>query len=108
MAKLCGDDFVRKESHDPQEFNQGPNARLNPNNMINLEKQSQSVGPTQPQHHVMINLSNFPIHKTPIKGNRPPTSVVKEQLLRTQELKGKDHESLHPSLRSQTKTTKSL
>jgi hypothetical protein len=36
MEEFCGDDFVRKESHDLQEFNQGPNARLNPNNMINL------------------------------------------------------------------------
>ncbi len=38
MEELCGNDFVQKKSHGPQEFNQGPNARLNPNNMINLDE----------------------------------------------------------------------
>ncbi len=34
------------------------------------------VGLTQLQHLEVINLSSFPIHKTPIKGNKPPTNDV--------------------------------
>jgi len=40
MEKLCGDDFVLEESQDFQKFNQGPNARLNPSNVINLKEYS--------------------------------------------------------------------
>jgi len=28
MEELCGNDFIPKESQDPQEFSQGPNVKL--------------------------------------------------------------------------------
>jgi hypothetical protein len=49
MEKLCGNDFILEESHDLQEFNQGLNARFNQDNVINLEKYSQSIRTIQPQ-----------------------------------------------------------
>jgi len=83
MEKLCGDDFVLEESQDFQKFGQGPNVGLNPSKRINLKEYSQLVGLIQLQHLEVINLFSSPTHKTPIKGNRPPTNDAKKTLENT-------------------------